>query len=91
MPFYDMMCKKCNHEWDVLLKISEMDKPLGEPCPSCKEVGGIERRILGAPSFGDPFRMGLRKTDGEFKDVMRRIHERNYGSTLAETSTLTHI
>ena len=82
---------KCNHEWERLTKISEMDIPLGEPCPSCSESGAIERRIYHAPSFGDVCRLGMKKTDEGFKSVLQSIHAKTPGSTLDQTSVLTRI
>lgn len=37
MPNYGFVCEKCNHKFDSLLSISDREKPLNEPCPSCKK------------------------------------------------------
>ncbi|NBO36561.1 zinc ribbon domain-containing protein [bacterium] len=35
MPNYAFKCEKCDHEFELFLKMSESDNPLKEKCPSC--------------------------------------------------------
>jgi putative FmdB family regulatory protein len=93
MPTYNYICLKCKHEWEETKKISNMNEPLGLPCPNCAEhkPGNIEKRIYHAPGFGDPVKLGFQKPDNNFKDVLRRIHERTPGSQLDQTSTITKL
>ena len=37
MPAYDLICKKCNHEWEGYSMISGKDKI---KCPSCNKAFG---------------------------------------------------
>lgn len=83
MPTYDYRCKECAHEYEVVCKISEMNDP--RPCPECESTE-TERFIGGAPSFGDAFRLGLKKVPEGFKDVLRKI-DKTPGSRLKETSS----
>lgn len=61
--FYDTKSKK---EFDITMPISELDeyKALNPH---------LEQRIKTAPSIADPTRMGLRKPDAGFRDVLKRI------------------
>lgn len=38
----------------------------------------------GVASFGDPVRLGIRTTDGGFKEVLSKIAENNYKSNLSD-------
>lgn len=38
MPFYDLKCKKCNEEFNIMAKMSEREGKLIK-CPKC---GGVE-------------------------------------------------
>lgn len=72
MPLYDYGCNKCGHDFDDVKKIDERDQPLGEPCPSCGETGGVQRKLVSArivSGVGD-FR---RKVPDVFKDRLREI------------------
>jgi putative FmdB family regulatory protein len=91
IPTYNYICTACNHEWEEFQKIANMNAPLACECPSCKELGRIEKRIYHAPPLGDSVRLGISKTDGGFKDVMKNIHHRTPGSMLDKTSTITKI
>lgn len=46
MPIYEYACKKCEHVFDVLQKMSD------EPLTYCPECGAPElRKLISAPSF----------------------------------------
>ena len=60
-----------------------MDVPKGEPCPSCNESGKIEKHISFAPPWVDGAVVNPhRAVPAGFRDVLSRIHERTYKSTL---------
>ena len=82
MPTYSYRCK-CGNEFDVLCKIAEMDDP--KPCSAC---GGTtnERFLSAAPSMGDSVRLGIRRPDAGFREVLSRIHEKTPGSTLNQNA-----
>lgn len=91
MPYYNYKCSECDHAWEELRKISEMNTPVEQPCPECKVSGKIEKLLSGAPMMGDPLRLGRMKTSDGFKDVLKKIHERTPGSQLDKISTLTKL
>lgn len=39
------------------------------------------------PAFADPVRVGVRKPDSGFKEVLQKIHEKTPGSTLNRSSS----
>lgn len=82
MPIYDYACKECEHTFERTLKIADMKAPEGEPCPSCQKDGTIYKTLAGAPPIGDPVRLGVRKMPGDFREVLQKIHSRNYKSNL---------
>ena len=43
--------------------------------------------IIQAPMICDPVRVGVRKMDTGFKEVLQKIHERTPGSQLNKTSS----
>ena len=46
MPTYEYACQSCEHEWEVVQKMS--DDPVRE-CPECKKEEA--KRLIGRPSF----------------------------------------
>ena len=48
MPTYTFLCKECKQQWEEVLKISEIDNPLSEPCPVCDNKAVI--RLMSAPA-----------------------------------------
>jgi putative FmdB family regulatory protein len=82
MPLYDYQCAACEHVFERTLKISEARIPEAEACPSCNQTATVQKIIGGAPLLGDPVRMGVTKIPGDFKEVLQKIHERNYKSNL---------
>jgi hypothetical protein len=60
--FYDT---KTNKEFDISMPISELDTYI-ENNPHLQQV-------LSAPAIADPTRLGLRKPDGGFRDVLKRV------------------
>lgn len=73
MPLYQYQCKKCNHFFEEIYIYSKRDFPTKNPCPSCGEVE-VERAI-GTPAISDPIKMGMKGTDGGFKEVLSKIKQ----------------
>ena len=84
MPLYNFECEACSHYYEEFRIIAEMDIPLKEPCPNCKEKGKIIR-IIGSPRAVDPTRLestkGRLKPTKEFTEVMSRIKKKHTHST----------
>ena len=84
MPTYDYRCKSCELIFEKLTSISKGHDP--QECPQCKSMDSERFYGVGAPSLGDPVRLGIRRPDGGFKEVLQRIHERTPGSVLKDNS-----
>ena len=84
MPIYIFECEACSQYYEEFRTIAEMDIPLKEPCPNCKEKGKIIR-IIGSPRAVDPLRLestkGRLKPTKEFTEVMSRIKKKHTHST----------
>lgn len=79
MPTYDFKCSSCGKESVVVCKMSELDEQKKVPCDAC---GGELRVVIGEPRLADPIRLGIRRTDDGFKEVLSKIHENTAGSNL---------
>jgi putative FmdB family regulatory protein len=74
MPTYDYRCLDCDHVFDKLVKMSEMNN--GQECPECSSTNS-QKFIGGAPTFGDAFRMGILQPPDGFKDRLKEIAKTN--------------
>jgi hypothetical protein len=74
MPLYDFRNKDTGETFEKMMSISAKEEYL-------KENPHIES-LLGMPPLIDPVRLGVRKTDAGFKEVLQRIHEKTPGSQL---------
>lgn len=81
MPTYEYQCEKCNHYFTLFTSISNMLEAEIEPCPNCAEVS-VKKVMLTAPVIGDSVRLGIRRPDGGFKEVLQKIHQNVPGSNL---------
>jgi putative FmdB family regulatory protein len=79
---YSYQCQECNHGFDGLHSIAEMHLPTTEPCPACQAEGTVIKTIGGAFAIGDPVRLGVRRIDNGFKEVLQRIGAANIHSNL---------
>lgn len=71
MPTYTFRDKK-GKITDVRMHVAELD----EYKASHPEL----ERVLSAPSFGDPVRLGLKKPAAGFRDLLKHIHKRAGGN-----------
>ena len=65
MPTYNFQHKETGEIIELVMKISERDSWLQEH-PEYESV------IIGAPLIGDPIRMGIRKPDQGFREVLQK-------------------
>lgn len=72
MPTYAWKNKETGEITENVMKIAELD--------AYKEANPhLERYITTAPTMGDPVRLGLRKPDAGFKEVLQKISDRTPG------------
>lgn len=72
MPIYSMRNNETQEEFEVTLKYSELETYL-------KENPHIQQIFNKFPGMGDPVRLGLRRPDEGFRDVLKKakIHKHN--------------
>ncbi len=75
MPLYDFKNKETSELIEVSLKMSEYDE-------FCTSNPLLERHHIGAPSIGDPIRLGLHKPHDAFRDKLRDIKRKHYKSNI---------
>jgi hypothetical protein len=78
MPTYRFRNKKTNDVTELVMKIAEFE--------IYREANPHLETIISAPMICDPVRVGARKPDTGFKEVLQKIHERTPGSTLNQGS-----
>lgn len=78
------MCLKCNHTFDKLKPIRDMKVPESEPCPNCSEVGCVEQRVFTAQLWVDAHKIGIKKHDAGFQEVLSRVAEKAPGTNMHE-------
>ncbi len=79
MPTYIFRNKETGEQFEKIMKISELD--------TFREQNPQLETIIQTPMICDPVRVGARKMDTGFKEVLQRIHEKTPGSQLNKSST----
>jgi hypothetical protein len=74
MPTYTYRNIKTGEVFDKMMKIAEKEQFLLDN-PDLES-------IIGAPSMGDSVRLGIRKPDNGFREVLSKISDANYKSNL---------
>jgi hypothetical protein len=69
MPTYAFYNKETGELTEKFMSFSERDKFL-------EENPNMEQRIAGAPAIGDSVRMGMRKPDASFRDLLKHVSKR---------------
>ena len=75
LPTYCFKYRDTGVEFEKFMGISARDVYL-------KENPNVESMFSGAPMICDPVRVGARKKDSGFKDVLQKIDQRTAGSVL---------
>lgn len=72
MPTYNFRNKETGEEFEVTMKISELD--------SYKEANPqLTQFLTGAPPIGDSVRLGIKKLDNGFREVLQKVSEKTPG------------
>lgn len=66
MPIYSFRNKVTDEHYEKLMSWSAREQYLADN-------PDVEATITGAPGIGDPVRMGMKKPDDSFRDVLREI------------------
>lgn len=81
MPTYDFVNKDTGEVFEKSMKIAEREQYLIDNPNIVPHYGS-------APAIGDPIRLGVKKVDNGFKEVLQKIHKRSPGSQLDKTTRL---
>jgi hypothetical protein len=76
MPTYTFRNKDTEEIFDKIMSWDSREEYL-------KENPSLEV-IMGAPAMGDSVRLGIRKPDQGFNEVLSKIHAANYKSNLSD-------
>jgi len=76
MPTYTFRNTETKEIYDKIMSWNSREEYL-------KENPNLEV-IIGAPAMGDVVRLGIRKPDQGFNEVLSKIHAANYKSNLAD-------
>jgi putative FmdB family regulatory protein len=76
MPNYDYKCSSCQHQFEQFQKIDDRKKPCKLACPSCNQSSTIDL-VIGAPAVCDPVKIGTKKTDKGWKEVLDKVRKAN--------------
>lgn len=72
MPYYDYKCDGCDSTFEVRKSYEQRHEPANDACPNCGSSGQISL-MPSAASIGDPIRLGVKRPDAGFTEVMNRI------------------
>lgn len=81
MPNYDFKNTDTGEIFQKTLKMSELDAYMKENPTHQRYYDGV------APGLSDPVRIGVRKPDAGFREVLQKIHEKTPGSKLSSISS----
>lgn len=81
MPNYLFRDTETSEVFTKTMKMSELDAYMQANKTHVRYYDGV------APAMGDPVRLGVRKMDTGFKEVLQRVHEKTPGSTLNASSS----
>jgi hypothetical protein len=79
MPTYRFRNTETGEEIEKMMKIAELD--------TFRAENPHLQTIITAPMICDPVRVGARKMDTGFKEVLQRVHEKTPGSQLNKLSS----
>ena len=74
MANYTFLNKETNEEFDISMPISDLD--------DYKKNNPHLEQLLTGMRLGDPTRLGLRKPDSGFRDVLKKVKRAHRGSTV---------
>lgn len=74
MPTYTFLNKDTQEESDITMSISEIDNFI-------KENPNLQH-VFKPIGIVDPTRLGLRKPDSSFRDILKNVKKKNRGSNI---------
>tara|TARA_R110000868_G_scaffold38941_5_gene135987 strand:+ start:2984 stop:3232 length:249 start_codon:yes stop_codon:yes gene_type:complete len=81
MPTYKFLNNTTGKEYEEFMSISALDVYL-------QENSNVTQLVNGAPSIGDSVRLGIRKPDSSFRDILKNVKkEHSRGVTRSTVNT----
>lgn len=81
MPTYKFLDNKTGQEYEEFMSISALDIYL-------QENPHVTQLVNGAPAIGDSIRLGLKKPDSSFRDILKNVkREHSRGMTKSTVNT----
>jgi hypothetical protein len=81
MPTYKFLNNTTGEEYEEFMSISALDVYL-------QENSNVTQLVNGAPSIGDSVRLGIRKPDSSFRDILKNVKkEHSRGVTRSTVNT----
>lgn len=84
MPTYCFQCEACDHYFETIRKIAEMDEPLSEKCTKCGEVKNKRVHMGSTHAFMRPEQLGRVKAPEDFRNWLSAVKKVNKGSTIRD-------
>ncbi len=81
---YQYRCTACENIWERQLKLADREVPFNEPCPKCETEGNVVQYLGNMPMHIDSHKLGIKKPDQGFREVLSRVHEKTPGSRLKD-------
>lgn len=81
MPLYDFYNKKTKKSFEKFLKIADMEQYLKDNPHIIREFNPGS-----SPAVIDPVRLGIRKADSGFREIIKQVHDSTPGSQLNKTT-----
>jgi len=74
MPVYEYYCEGCEERFEAILPMARFDEPTTEPCPGCRLLGTVHRRMPSSILTGvDATLTPNKKTGGQWGQLMDRM------------------
>ena len=72
---YEFQCRQCNFCFERKLPMAEYNLPELDPCPECNKTECVEQVLTTAPALGDPIRLGIKRPDAGWGDVLKKVQK----------------
>lgn len=82
MPTYNYKCQACEYEFEKFMRMSEMELPTKENCPSCDAKDQVKKIIASTVGFVRP--NDMKSLDGDFKYAMKQMKKRHRRSNIPD-------
>jgi len=72
MPIYEYHCESCEHSFEILSSVNNMNKPIKKPCPECGKKK-VKKSVISRVITGADATVTLEKMCPGFTKKMEKI------------------